>query len=447
MTRPATNIRRGRFVPADIDLDTNPFSLPDDKAVFDMREQEAQEELKRKKLNRQTRLQDRNCKVLPTLKQERAQTALKSRTSLMFEDENYIKPVGPEYQCREELHEFVDQKREIFMVQLLIDRKQKEIDRIYQHKRNEKAAIADQKTKHAELKNQYKMTMNQYEANLQRGKRAMESAMKKRSSLADELKRKKFAVEVMERDLNTNEEVVEQYRRYEAFLKKFDADIPRKRLYSHPQVLLQEMEALENENLFLIQKCSELSNNRDRGVSLIEEELTKALRETDSVMAQQSRLKNVALMDTRTEQIARDSDTVDSELARLTKLIRSSYIECFNKKADITALMMLERLENEMEQMYHIAETIPQQLVMEKQSVIDKARREEKRRQKQEAQEREAHKKMMAALDRSRKPVNKRAGRPLMTRLVPIAAGRHNRDIKKHDDELHEKFLFGEIEY
>jgi hypothetical protein len=64
----------------------------------------------------------RNCPILPNL----SRTNSRGNRPETATDIDRITPVGPEYQCREELHEFVDQKREIYLIQLLIDGKKKD---------------------------------------------------------------------------------------------------------------------------------------------------------------------------------------------------------------------------------------------------------------------------------------------------------------------------------
>jgi hypothetical protein len=73
------------------------------------------------------------------------------------------------------------------MAQLMIDRRQKEIDRIVQHKASENSAIQDQRQKMLELENHYRMNRNQADAEMVRARKAMDAAIRRRSELSQEL--------------------------------------------------------------------------------------------------------------------------------------------------------------------------------------------------------------------------------------------------------------------
>jgi hypothetical protein len=250
----------------------------------------------------------------------------------------------------------------------------------------------------------------------------------------------------MEYQIFCNEESVDAYRRYERFLSQFDHDIPREKLYSNPRVLLEEIEYLENENLGLIARCEELTGKRDRNVQTLSVGISEAEREQERVESETSSLATVSLIDPRTRQIERATETVDRDLDALSTAIEAHFIKCFKKSADITALMMLERIEVGLEKMYATAARFSPQFVAERQQAIDHARRDDQRRRKQEAQEAEAQKKMKAALDRAKQPIRRVEGRPLYPKMLPATPVRKDTDTGLQEDEIREMLLYAPFE-
>jgi hypothetical protein len=152
-------------------------------------------------------------------------------------------------------------------------------------------------------------------------------------------------------------------------------------------VLLEEIECLEIKNLQLIERCDEINHEIDGMVMRLGGEVTKTDREREQIMTQTATMPVVELVNPRTNQITKETEAIDCDVTTLSKMIELHYRECFKKSVDITALTMLKRLEIEIEKIYAVTLKISQQFLAEKQSRINKARREEQRRKKQETQE------------------------------------------------------------
>jgi hypothetical protein len=203
------------------------------------------------------------------------------------------------------------------------------------------------------------------------------------------------------------------------------------------------MESLERENLRLIERCDELVTERVRAVCLLEAKISDADKERHKVEEQAEGLEMVHPIDVRTQAITRDTEAVDRELHALTQMVEKYYGECFRKSADLSAMMMLERLEIELEKMYAITAKMSQQWLAEKQMAIERGRREELRRKKQEAQALEAQRKMKAALERATQPIHQRVTRPLNLRMLPTSYVHHDVDLRLQDEQIQEELLFG----
>jgi hypothetical protein len=450
-SRARTALRRQRFVPAHYDPNYNPFTIPDDHDVLTLRDEEIERARQQKEFDYQKLLIERDCPTLPPVPRKgRPLTAplaprLSSTTGLEDPENIKIKPVSPEYQCREPLQEFIDQKRQIFLCQLLADRKNREIARIDGVQSTEENYIINRRIDHSDLENQYKMNRSQAEANLIRARKTMDAAIKRRCELSEELKKKRAQLDLMEYDISMDEESIESFRRFGQFMKKFETKVPPDRLYSDTSIILDEIDALENENLALMEKCGDMISETHRNVERIQGRIDETTNERMDMIQQTEMIPSVPLMDTRAQIIARETEVIDAEISRLFRIVQGYYLECFKKSADIGALTMLEKMENELEKMYSHASKLSPQYLAEKQNAIAKSRREKQRREKQEAQEREQQRKMKAALERSTKPVKKRQGRPVLERMVPIKVSRHGVDRREQEEQITEALLFGPI--
>lgn len=345
--------------------------------------------------------------------------------------------------------EFIDQKREIFLVQLLIDRKNKEIHRIQNLRKTEKKNIVEEYAKIAETSNQYKMTTNQNEAELTRGKRTMDAAIRKRTELSKELKKKSAFVAVLESEISRNEETLYSYRNYAEFMKKLTpSDKKMLDYFSQPKVLLDELEKVENENLFLIRHCQELTDEQESGLRTVQSEIDKTDAESNEVIDAMNKLQHVdAVQLTGAGALSKECDTLDAQRRRLSNLVTRTYKHCFGEAADVNTLARLERIENELEKMYHQSAAIDPAFMAAKQSEKDKARRDIQRKEKVERQEKEQKRKLEQALARAQMPIKRRTGRPMVERTLPLKLNRNPVDEKKkqQEEEQQDVFLYGAI--
>lgn len=429
----------------------NPFDLPPDSELFAMRDREAQLQKEHQKKVMKQSLVERTLSCLPPLhSQSRHACRSVSESTAGFQ----IAPPVAEHQRRQQMAEFVDQKREIFLVQLLIDRKNKEIQRIQQLRKTEKKNIREEEAKIAETTNQYKMTTNQMEAELTRAKKAMDAAIKHRTELSKELKKKKAYVAVVKSEISRNDETLEAYRTYSEFLKRLTPpDSTVQEYFNDPQVLLDELEKVENENLFLIQHCQELYYEQETGITSLTTQIDQVDYEAcelkKGIEKLNDGLKVSTEFDTSTSSVAnKESDQLELQLKRLSKYVSETYRNCFKETADVNTLTRLERIENELERMYRGSECIDPAFIAAKQTEKDKVRRDIQRKAKAEKQALEQQRKLDQALARAKMPIKRKTGRPCNERILPIKSKRPQDEKKKQMEvKAQEDFLFGDTIY
>ena len=417
-------------------LKQNPFEISNDEDLH-LNQILSQEKQNKSKQPHQSLVKRAVPNSLPKLQEK----------NITKNEEEVIKPVAPERQRRQQMHCYVDQTREILLTQIKIDRKRKEIKRIKQQQKTEKAIIENEVSKIAETNNQYEMTANGIKAQLTRARSEMERALLEKQEIQRILKHKQSSVAKIRAEITKNEDIVFASRNYAEFLKSLAPDDQNPLVYfKNPETLMKEMDQLEAENLFLIKKCQELEQEKDRAVEMIKEHLEEAEKEKMMMDEASRHVKQIDAIHFDTSQLSSDTDDVEKERVYLAKIVQSSYMKCFSNKAEMTPIMMLEKIENCLEKLYIQLEDVPLSFVLEEQSKIDKQRREELRILKQQHDNLEQKKKRDAAIARAKKPVQKKMGRRLNARMLPLVRNRKEHDDKKMQDEkLQEEFLFGPI--
>jgi hypothetical protein len=141
---------------------------------------------------------------------------------------------------------------------------------------------------------------------------------------------------------------------------------------------------------------------------------------------------------------SRPPAVLDEEVARLSRIVNSCYMECVKKPGELTALMMLEQLELGMYSMSQSMIKIPPKFVAEKQAAMERARREENRAEKLKQQLLEQQNKAILALKRASKPAKRRIGRPTIerSRLRPV---QHQKVVKRGYEGPSDEVLYGDL--
>lgn len=348
---------------------------------------------------------------------------------------------------RQRTSEFIQQKREIFLIQMLIDRKNKEIKKINKKIQFEEANIIETHHNLDQTAVEYKITTAQIEQNLAKARKAIEAATRQRVELNKQSKMKVQSVAIMKSEISKNEELLENFHRYYDFLESLVPDKYTMFTYfSSPDKLIEEFTKIEKENLELYNVCHHYQGLLDQSLGAIEKELNITEEHTQK---EKNNLINV--IKKQQELIDRESpspEEVDQELLNFGKMIRSTYVKCFGKDSNVSSLTMLEKIENEMEMKFQKLEVISPQFIQEKQAIRDKERREEQRKAKQEKQAAEQKLKMEQAIERANKPINKKTGRPLYQRTIPIKVVR-NDDARilalRREQQRQEKLLYGPV--
>lgn len=350
---------------------------------------------------------------------------------------------------RGRITEFIQEKRDIYHVQMLMDRKNYEIQRLNKQIANEEASLLEQERNIEESSQSYKIQTTKVETDLARARKKMEEAVRRRVSATKSLRQFKQQVEQMKSEISKNLDTLDDYQSYKIFLESL---LPNgktvEQYFVQPSDLITELEVVEKDNLFLIQQCQILNELQNRSEKTMKEVIDTTEVLIEKAQNKLSNVEEVPIFDQSNEEILENQKEVENEIKRFGKLVNNLFIKCYKKESNISTIGILEKIENDLEDMYKKIDLIDSKFVTEKQSGIDKRRREQQRKDKLEKQALEQKMKTDQALKRATQPIKKQTGRPLYERTTPIKMHKTN-DAKllaqKMEQQRVDNLLYGEL--
>lgn len=435
----------------------NPFQLPHQCEIFGYKEfekkriQNERESIRRMSLIQRADLQKPKiptCILSSSLISQSASRKMQSQSSLSTSA--ILREKRDSDQQRSiRVTEFIQQKREIYIIQLLIDKKKQEIEQIYKRmetseknliQRDEQIEIDSEKIKLANTHNEMKLA---------RAKRHMEEEIRKKVELQKKLRNATNNVFTLNSEISKNEDMLQSFKSYEDFLLKLTPENEKIfDFFTSPDILIRELHTIESDNLILIQNCQYFDSILEKGVSAMKKKEDETIGYTNAIKDQ---LNNLPIVEEFPGDLgpacSKSFDLKNQEIRKLAEIIDRIYIKCFGATADVTPVVMLQRINIKLEEFYDKMDLIDPDFAQERQAIKDKQRREQQRKEKQEKQEAEQRIKMEQALARATRPIKKKNGRPLYGRGV-IKKNEKKTDLKmlkelKERKET-EKLLYGE---
>ena len=419
----------------------NPFLLPRQCEIFGFKEfekkriQNERESIKRMSLIQRADLQKPKiptCILSSSIISQTASRKMYPQSSLSTS--TILRQKREEDQQRSiRVTEFIHQKREIYIIQLLIDKKNEEIKQIYNKMETSEKNLIERDEKIEVDSEKIKLANTHIEMKLARAKRHLEDEIRKKVELQRNFRNVTNNVFTMNSEISKNEDQLQDFRSYENFLKMMTPE--GKDVFDYftdPNVLLKELNAIEYGNLYLIQNCQYYDSLLEKGCSVIQKQEDETIGLTDIVKGQLDKFPEIEEfpeeLRTLYEQVF---ESKNQEYHYLADLIEKMYIKCFGETADVTPVVMLQRINNKLEELYQLIELVDPEFVQSRQAIKDKQRRELQRKEKQEKQEAEVKLKMEQALARATKPIKKKNGRPIYGRSV----------LRKNEKKMDSKLL------
>lgn len=349
------------------------------------------------------------------------------------------------------MNEFCEEKRYIYKLQLFIDRKLKELRSLEQEQQRTEKEYSDRSQQIDDLADEFKRATIQIEAAVARHRKLADMAARTTIEQKNTLKQSLQETQMLKSDIVKNEEAKETMTRYREFLEVFcPEDIELMKYFDRPDVLLEELHQIENQNLFIIQHCQHIEDmiavfTKPHLDSIAEVDLTN--EQLKSVRKEIIEVAEFVGKFTPIQQ--KGLDEMDREYDTVLGLVKNCFESCFKlEKADLRPLVMLERIENELERMYLLEDRVAPEFMAYKKGIQDKEKREIQRKQKQAQQEAEQQRKIQQALERAIKPTYHRYGRAVVPRVIPVKEKKKDLSEKEKqrlwEEAQEQKLLFEE---
>lgn len=346
---------------------------------------------------------------------------------------------------RESVRAFVARKREIFLVQMDIDTKVEEIQKLERATAQREEALRKSEIMLAEDHARFDEFLKDNDAKVREAVNAAEREARAKHEKVKEMKRLQADIASASQELNRKEEKLQECYEYKKFLdsltpaewfeehpealRDIDDDddgssVPM--YFTEPEQLMRVFTQLEEQNLFLIQSVREaeetLQSVKAKHVSTKEQ----MDAETSTLRGQIAQLQQAIDAEERKgERLMRqlqsgnegDDNTIEKELTELTKRVTEVYLECgFAHDPSISVLQMLTNIEAKMEEYFTAIDALPAEVVADLEKQKEKERRRLAREEKMRQQKLEHEVRFQRALERARAPAHKKTGKPVMFR-------------------------------
>ena len=345
-------------------------------------------------------------------------------------------------------HDLCDEKREIYRIQMLVDRKTREMKRIQNHRAKAEQNYEKELRRIDELSDEYKKALIQIEVAVAREKRLADRASGDKTEKSKMYEKHMHDVHHLRYEIVKHEAEKEELSQYAEFLRLF---CPKGKelmeFYTKPDVLVEELHRMERENLYIIQHCQHIEDIaaiRSKPCADQCEEVKTMQAEADELMKE---LKEVGEFIGKLDLTQKKE--IEAEYRELTQLVHGTFFRCFKVRSNLEPLFMLEKLQLEMERMYRLEDKVEPEFLEMKRTAQYRAWRESQRKKKLEEQAAAQNRKIQQTLARASKPIFYKWKRPVVERMVPF------KEIRREDEEAirrriqeekERQLLFGELE-
>ncbi|EAY19566.1 hypothetical protein TVAG_228290 [Trichomonas vaginalis G3] len=359
------------------------------------------------------------CLTTPATTAHQSRVASRARSPANELDNTY--DVSQHRGRTKTMNEKMYQTRQIYLTQLLINKKQADIQRLQRIQNNTEYNTRKAEQDVSDEANELKNSMNVLQAALSKSRKIAAENEVQYSTLKKELLQLQANFNAKSSIISKNEEILEQYQEYEKFLKLFVPETVDDifSYFHHPSVLIEEMELLQDETLSLV-KCY---SHYMQAQNAINEKTQKKAEQQDIeeqlIEASEVRTKLAPLEDYTPRAAAKQNNSLDQELNRLTNLISDTYKMCFGNAPSMSPIAMLEKIETNLENMMKIEETVSSEILLEIKTKKDEERKLKERLDGQEKRRLEQLRKYEQALQRANKAIPRHDKRFPKERMLP----------------------------
>ena len=435
--------------------DPNPFAFPKSTNIYEMKQNV-------EKAKKATFKQKKKMTIAQRAIPERPLSSrrnIKKNYELKMNIDDYlntevVKPVIEKRQIRQNTANLMEEKREIFLSNLLIARHEQELDRIQNQKDAIESKCDAMEVDIKEQQNISKTSTSQNENTRNRFQKRYEESLKKRIEVFGQVKKKRQLLTNMENEISKLEETFTQYKAYDEILQ--DISIVHGQRPKTPDELLDFFEHLENDDLFIVKNVDSIRSRVEDTEADIDNQMVIIKKTIEDVEDQIKQLQNEKEREQQEEhQFDSKTDQFEVQINKLQRQIANIFKQCFKSNGfdqstviGQNSLTMLSMIEGKIEAMTRIVKRFDPSFVSKKLKVINERKRKEQREANQRKKELEQKRKIQQMKERATKPVKKKEGRPLYGKVMIMKVQRVDPELKLR--ELEEKarienLLYGDL--
>ena len=493
-------------LPGSSSSNANPFYLPPDEQIFQMRDEERRQKLESRDrmagmsmwertdaelAARQTRIKPMDIGLGAT--QQLAATSRHSKSAAAGGGTGGIAPtvLGSRHREKENLTDFISKKRDMFLVQMSLDTKKAEIQKL-----EKRASMREDAVKRSELMLEqdairFDRFLKDNDKNAHEAIRRQEGETKEKQEKIAEYKRLTADRAKIEAEISKVSEQLAACLSYKKFLDRLvpddfraeqrkrraaaaaaagksasasannasassddeDEDAAESSYFRHPAQLLQVFADLEERSLFLIQNCQETEEGID--------ELRQKLADTERAMSEKNTALTATVAELR-EKIAAEHERAallrerafgstgtgaqGRLLPDLTQALRATYeIGCHQEAQSSAApLDLLSEIERQLESLVRGLGEMEPEWRAAAEKAKETQRRQRVRRERMAEQEVKDEERLLRMQKRATEVQPKRVGKPPMVRSPPFERKKKETstlDPQKNDQEEIRKFF------
>jgi hypothetical protein len=427
----------------------NPFQVPTATDVYAVQEETARRKKADWRRVQRMPISERALMNAPPVShravRKRYEEQMNHEQASMDDD---IKPVSEIRQRQQHATHLIQEQREIFLSNLLIERHQKELGRVQSQKDVKHQKLISLEADWKDAQKNSRATTGQYEGMKLRARQKFEAQKKRRMEVESEVKRKTQAIAAMESQIVEIEETFNRFQAYDNLLK--DIELAAGRRPQTTNEFLEFFESIELESLFILRNVGDFKRKEEAslvGVELDAQALVQTLAHTSvEIDRAEKELQQLRLF--QPPKMA-NTDATDSALARVHNLIAAVFKECYPQgDSSQGSLNMLAKIEAELDAMTKAVGRIDQAFLARKLKAISLEKRAQQRQANQEKKSQDQANKLEQMLERATRPVKRKEGRPLTPRITPIRAARKDseRAMRDHQEKGRiEDLLYGPV--
>jgi hypothetical protein len=439
----------------------NPFRIPENRALFKIREDQRQH----RELERHSMEDARLYICQPDRENFRKLTALDPPRISAEEDALAQLILSPDSnEATEGLRDFIDQKREIFLAQLAIETKREELQRLERLEREEQENLTQKEGELSLFQDQFRAFLDDDQRSLADARRAAETKARQRDEISTRIRQISSQNSSLRNEIAASEEKLQECESFRAFMEGLTPVDWRRQhplpelFFKTPGQMLTILQSLEEQNMFLIQHCQDAEDALERTKAVF----NRMLDDRDDTITEKfvKRDRTQRLLEDRNAQVEQfkgvggfrhGNEIPEPELVELSMAIGDFYATLgFDTAATGDVPMMLKKLEDRMMDLFIVLEEMDEGLVRETFLERVRKRRDRERAEKAAQKQKEQDEKILRALQLATMPIKRIVGRPLVPRsCLAQSLSREKREeqlrLMEAEREADQDLLFGPI--